>query len=189
MGDKDRRLKAKGPKILDESEKGDEFEIVPMQESDLDQVLMIETSSFSSPWTEEMFRHEFLRTSISRCFVAKPKKAEGNVPVQEGEVLGYVCFWIIGDEMQVANLAVHPSWRRRGIGRALLRCALDLGSSHEAKMAVLEVRASNVGAQRLYRNLGFQVVGTRKGYYQSPAEDALVMARDIARRSSRSKIS
>ena len=181
MGDKDRRLKEKGIKSLYESDGGEEFEIMPMKESDLEEVLMIEASSFSSPWTEEMFLNELLRASISCCFVAKPKAGTSDTTGHEEKVLGYICFWIIGDEMQIANLAIHSSWRRKGIGRGLLSYALEFGTLRRARVVVLEVRPSNVGAQHLYRSFGFQVVGVRKGYYQSPPEDALVMARDLGR--------
>lgn len=156
------------------------IEIVPMKESDLEEVLMIEASSFSSPWTEEMFLHELLRASISWCFVAKSRAGKSNTAGLEEKVLGYICFWIIGDEMQIANLAIHPSWRRKGVGRGLLSYALEFGHLRRARVVVLEVRASNVGAQHLYRSFGFQVVAMRKGYYQSPPEDALVMALDMA---------
>jgi [ribosomal protein S18]-alanine N-acetyltransferase len=189
VGDKDRRLKEEGIKSFDESGRGEEFQIVPMEEPDLEEVLTIEASSFSSPWTKEMFLNEFVRAPISWCFVAKPQAGQSNTAGHEEKVLGYICFWIIGDEMQIANIAVHPSWRRRGIGRDLLSYALNFGHSRGVRVVVLEVRFSNVGAQRLYRSLGFQVVGTRRGYYQLPPEDALVMARDLAKGGSWPKIS
>ena len=189
MGDKDRRLKEKGIKSLEESDRGEEFKIIPMEESDLEEVLIIEASSFSSPWTKEMFLNEFMRAPISWCFIAKPPAGESNTAGHEKKVLGYICFWIIGDEMQIANVAVHSSWRRRGIGRDLLSFALKFAHSRGVRLVVLEVRFSNVGAQRLYRSLGFQAIGTRRGYYQLPPEDALVMARDLARGGSWPKIS
>ncbi|MDH7499395.1 MAG: ribosomal protein S18-alanine N-acetyltransferase, partial [candidate division NC10 bacterium] len=96
-------------------------------------------------------------------------------------VVGYVCLWVVRGEMQIANLAVHPSWRRKGIGRALLSYALGLGRRRQAKKVFLEVRVSNVAAQGLYRSFGFEVVGLRKGYYRLPPEDALIMALDISR--------
>ena len=174
---------------MDESDESKSFEVMPMREDDLDQVLLIEASSFSSPWTEEMFRYELLKSAFSWCLVAKPKEEKEKSGIHSGSVLGYICLWVIGDEMQIANVAVHPSWRRKGIGKALLSHALKLGNSHGAKMAVLEVRVSNTGAQRLYRSFGFQVAGIRKGYYQFPPEDALVMVFSFAGRSSRPKMS
>lgn len=189
MGDKDRRLKEKGIRNLGESNGDEEFEIIPMKESDLEEVLMIEASSFSFPWTKDMFLNEFLKSPISWCLVGKSQAGKSNTAGHEEKVLGYICLWIIGDEMQIANVAVHPSWRRRGIGRGLLSYALKFGHSRRVRVVVLEVRFSNVGAQRLYRSLGFQAAGTRRGYYQSPPEDALVMARDLARGGSWPKIS
>lgn len=155
------------------------IEIVPMKESDLEQVLVIEAASFSCPWTAEMFRRELSETSISSCFVAKERESRTDTPHRA--VLGYICVWIMGGEMQIANLAVHPCWRRRRIGRTLLSYALRFGSQREARSAFLEVRGSNVAAQRLYGSFGFQVVGLRKGYYHFPPEDALLMALDMER--------
>ncbi len=182
-------MKENGIKSLEEYDREKGFKIIPMEESDLEEVLIIEASSFSSPWTREMFLHEFLRAPISWCFVAKSLGGERNTADHGKKVLGYMCFWIIGDEMQIANVAVDPSWRRKGIGRGLLRFALEFAQSRGVRLVVLEVRSSNVGAQHLYRSLGFRVVGTRKGYYQLPPEDALVMARDLARGGSWPKIS
>jgi [ribosomal protein S18]-alanine N-acetyltransferase len=170
-------------------EGGEEFEIVPMQEPDLEQVLLIEVSSFSSPWTEDMFRHEFERSRVSWCFVAKAGGGNKDRAGTGRNVLGYICLWIIGDEMQIANVAVHPSWRRKGVGKTLLGHALQFGRSHGARVAVLEVRVSNGGAQRLYRSFGFGVAGMRRGYYQFPPEDAIVMILSLVRGSSWPKIS
>ena len=156
-----------------------EVRIAPMRERDLEEILSIEGASFSCPWTREMFRHE-LAASVSWCFVAKERQGEHAYP--DAGILGYICCWMIKGEMQISNLAVHPTWRRRGIGGALLGFALRFGRRRGAKEVFLEVRASNTVAQRLYQGLGFKVVGRRKGYYQFPPEDALIMALDLAGR-------
>lgn len=179
MGHKDRRLR---PGRRDSGEGWEGVEILPMQESDLKEVLGIEASSFSCPWTAEMFRQEFLTTPISSCFVAKVRRRGSDAPVRDPGALGYICCWVVWDEMQVANLAVHPGWRRKGIGRLLMQNALQSGSQREVRKVFLEVRASNSAAQDLYRGLGFQVVGIRKGYYQFPPEDAYVMALEMPRK-------
>ena len=150
-----------------------------MRRADLEEVLSIEGASFSCPWTREMFIHE-LAGPVSRCFVAK--EGQGKHVDDPPGILGYICYWMVKDEMQIANLAVHPTWRRRGVGRALLDFSLRFGEGRGAKEVYLEVRASNTVAQRLYQGLGFKVVGRRKGYYQFPAEDALIMALVLAGR-------
>jgi ribosomal-protein-alanine N-acetyltransferase len=84
-----------------------------------------------------------------------------------------------GDEAEVLDVAVDPVARGRGIGRALLADALRGLGKGGARRAYLEVRESNTVALRLYESLGFRRVGRRRGYYRQPAEDALVLARDV----------
>jgi ribosomal-protein-alanine N-acetyltransferase len=91
---------------------------------------------------------------------------------------GYICVWVVGEELHVNNLAVDPRWRRRGIAGALLEAALDHGRLQGARRAFLEVRASNMAAQGLYRRYGFEAAGVRKRYYDHPTEDAVIMKRE-----------
>ena len=93
-------------------------------------------------------------------------------PAEQGRSL---CFWEIGHEIHVTNLAVHPEWRRRGVARRLLATALAEGVVRGVILAFLEVRPSNTRALALYESLGFQVIGRRNGYYFDTGEDALVM--------------
>jgi ribosomal-protein-alanine N-acetyltransferase len=87
---------------------------------------------------------------------------------------------IAGDEGEIADLAVAPSARRRGVGGALLdRVVRDAAASGVGAL-YLEVRESNAGAIALYRSRGFGAVGRRRGYYRHPSEDALVLRREIA---------
>jgi len=178
VGDKDQRLKTEAIDLRGPQREA-RIEVAPMRESDLEEVLRIESSSFSCPWTAEMFRHELSETSVSFCFVAKERP--GRAGGRPRAVLGYICIWVVGDEMQIANLAVHPSWRRKGIGSTLLNYAIRFGSRCQARRIFLEVRPSNLAAQSLYGSFGFQAIGFRKGYYQFPSEDALVMSLDIPR--------
>ena len=80
--------------------------------------------------------------------------------------------------MHINNLALRPQFRAQGIGTALLRHALAEARGLGARRATLEVRASNDAARRLYGRLGFYVAGTRRNYYTSPVEDALILWRD-----------
>jgi ribosomal-protein-alanine N-acetyltransferase len=91
------------------------------------------------------------------------------------ELVGYICFWAVFEELRVMNLTVGPSWRRRGIGRELVHRALAWGHEHGARRALLEVRASNSRAIHLYEQAGFRVVGKRERYYMNPIEDAILM--------------
>jgi [ribosomal protein S18]-alanine N-acetyltransferase len=89
--------------------------------------------------------------------------------------VGYHCAWVVFDELHLQNLAVHPDWRRKGIGSLLVRHALELGRGKKTRTAILEVRRSNEEALGLYRKFGFEVVGVRRNYYPEEGEDALVM--------------
>ncbi len=147
--------------------------IEPMRREDLPEVLAIEVASFPHPWTGEMFEIELARRDISQVLVARLADAGTPPPVA-----GYVCVWVVGGEVHINNVAVDGRWWRRGIATALLDAALDHGRVHGAQRAFLEVRASNLGAQALYQQFGFQPAGVRKRYYEHPVEDAVIMRRD-----------
>jgi len=100
---------------------------------------------------------------------------------------GFLLLRIVADEAEVLTLAVDPSARRRGIGRALVGQAVDLAQSAGVSSMYLEVARNNSAAQQLYQSAGFREAGARKGYYRSLAGaqvDALVLRLDI--RSTRS---
>jgi [ribosomal protein S18]-alanine N-acetyltransferase len=145
------------------------FEIVPMTLDDIPAAMEIERSSHVQPWNETSFAEE-LQRSPSRVYVACRETA-----ACRRQLLGYVCFWLVADEVQIFNLTVAIANRRCGIGRALLRQALIDGRQHQARVAVLEVRRSNTAARQLYASLGFQAVGERKDYYGGLREPAVLM--------------
>jgi ribosomal-protein-alanine N-acetyltransferase len=149
------------------------LEIQPMRREDLPEVLTIEVASFPLPWTKEMFENELARRDLSEALVARLPDAGTPPPI-----VGYICGWVVGEELHINNIAVNPRWRRRGFAAALLTAALDRGRMRGARCAFLEVRASNVGAQALYRRYGFEPAGIRRGYYSHPVEDAVIMRRD-----------
>ena len=146
--------------------------IEPMRREDVSEVLAIEVASFSLPWTEEMFAAELGPGTLAGMLVARVPAAGTPPPV-----VGYICVWLVSDELHINNLAVHPRWRKRGIARALLQAALRHGREGGAHTAFLEVRVSNVAAQALYRQFDFEPVGVRPRYYTHPLEDALIMRR------------
>lgn len=96
---------------------------------------------------------------------------------EEEKVIGYVVCWLIEDEAQIANLAVHPDYRRKGVAEAVMHNVLERLKADGAAFVILEVRPSNRAAAALYEKLGFSVLGTRKGYYRNPDEDAVLMGR------------
>ena len=135
----------------------------PLAEADLPAVLMIEESSFSSPWTRAGFVHE-LQNPHSYSTIAE----------RAGEVLGYLCSWHVADEVQILNIAVQTNSRRQGVAERLLRHVLEAGQRRGAQSANLEVRRGNLPARQLYEKFGFREVAVRRGYY-ADGEDALLM--------------
>ncbi len=140
-----------------------------IKEEDIDAVLKIERSSFSTPWSREMFFCELTDHPFSYLYVAKNNK---------GRILGYICYWLVFDEMNILNLAVDEEFRQKGLGSALLKFVLEDGADRGAQTVHLEVRHSNRAAIELYEKFGFRQAAVRKNYYENPEEDALLMALD-----------
>ncbi|MDE3156776.1 MAG: ribosomal protein S18-alanine N-acetyltransferase [Acidobacteriota bacterium] len=139
------------------------------QARDLDAVLAIEQASFTNPWTREMYLSEFAHSRVSHFYVVRD---------DEGEVAGFCSIWLVVDELHINNVAIRPESRGRGWGAALVTHVLREGARLGARRATLEVRRSNEAARRLYRRLGFELVGTRRNYYTHPVEDALILWRE-----------
>lgn len=136
-----------------------------MRPEDLDQVLAIERASFTMPWSRGAFLYEMQQNRVARCWVMR----------ERGDVVAYLCVWEIADELHITNVAVRPDFRRRGIARELLGTAIADARARGFRVVALEVRPSNVEARALYRSLGFEVIGRRRGYYYDTGEDALLM--------------
>ena len=100
---------------------------------------------------------------------------------QDEKVCGFIIYTQILDEGAIHNIAVSPACQRRGLARALLAQVLDIFTRDGANRALLEVRASNTAAQRLYGSFGFERNGVRKNYYPSHGarEDALLMSKPL----------
>ncbi|MCA1988655.1 MAG: ribosomal protein S18-alanine N-acetyltransferase [Desulfarculus sp.] len=149
-----------GPRLL----------LAPLRPAHLDQVLAIERLSFPHPWARHLFEAE-LRYPQALCL-----GAFGHL---DQRLWGYAILWIVVDEAQIQNLAVHPDQRGRGVARRMLASALAEARRRGASWASLEVRPSNLPARRLYAGLGFQEVGRRPGYYQPEGEDALLLNAEL----------
>ena len=138
-----------------------------MRPADVREVAAIESASFRSPWPARAFTEELKHPEIARCLVARREPG--------GAVIGYICSWIVADELMINNLAVAPEARRAGVGRGLLLRAMRDAVAEGCATAWLEVRPSNAGAIRMYQSHGFVTVRRRRGYYTDTREDALVM--------------
>jgi len=135
---------------------------------DIENVIAIERASFQFPWSTRFFLDE-LQVDCARSILAEV----------EGRIVGYVLFWFLPEEVDIHNIAVHPDFRRQGIGRLLLEQVVDAARRQERLRVTLDVRFSNAPAQNLYRSFGFVIRGLRKGYYSDNGEDALVMALEL----------
>ena len=135
-----------------------------MRESHLDAIMEVEHESFTIPWSRKMLSDELAN-----------KSAYYLAAVADGKAVGYAGMWLVCDEGHITNIAVHPAYRRQGAGRMLLAALLAEGERRDLALLTLEVRKSNAPAISLYRSLGFEPVGVRKGYYADTQEDAVLM--------------
>jgi ribosomal-protein-alanine N-acetyltransferase len=142
----------------------------PMRPEDLEAVLLIEDQSFTTPWSDALFRSE-MKNPSSHLFVARPE-GEGDT------ILGHIGYRVVVDEMHIVIVAVDPAWRRHGIATQMLDQAMAHARRASCTRATLEVRVSNTSAQQLYYGRGFAPVGTRPRYYMRPTEDAFILWRD-----------
>ncbi len=142
----------------------------PVRDDDIEAIVQIEGRSFTDPWSTHGFRQLVDNTRV-HFLCAREGVA--------GPVLGYVVAWFAADEGEIANLAVIPEARGRGIGGLLLERAFTEAKRRGATAIYLEVRDSNRTARQLYESRGFQAVGRRKAYYRRPVEDAIILRRAV----------
>ena len=143
------------------------IEFRTLQLRDLSAIEEIERSAYPTPWSRSMFAGELAKPS-SICLGA----FDGEQLIAYLIVSRYVDAW------HIMNVAVSPTYRRQGIGSALLAELFELTAHDERRGFTLEVRVSNSDAIRLYERLGFQGRGIRRGYYTDNREDALIMWKD-----------
>lgn len=138
------------------------------QERDLDRLAEVEASSFAQPWRRRTFESLLGRPSVDIV-----------VAESDGRVDGYAVVRSTVGESELANLAVSPARRGAGLGRALLREAVEAARSRGATWIFLAVRTSNADAAKLYRRFGFQEIGAQASYYSDPVEDARLFAMEL----------
>ena len=140
-----------------------------MTENDLEQVLRIEAESFpESPWPEKEFLYELHENPFSVLMVYE----------KDGKILGYIDWWIMYDQAQIANIAVSNEARRKGIGQKLMDACIHDSIGQGCEFLSLEVRVSNTPAYTLYEKNGFIRAALRKQYYEN-GEDAYLMVKPI----------
>lgn len=141
--------------------------------ADVDAVQEVERASFAAPWPANAFRHELEQNRNARYLVAR----------RGGRIVGYCGLWNAVGEAHITTFAVRPDARREHVGERLLlrlfEIARELAKGAEGRMALtLEVRVSNLPAQRLYEKFGFRRAGVRRRYYSDNNEDAVIMWTD-----------
>ena len=173
---------------------GSPYRVRPMELEDVPTVMHIDRLSFSTPWPSSAYRYELLRNPSAHYYIVEraasgeeesepPEEAGlgqrllrlvGRGPIHPG-IIGFAGVWLVSREAHISTLAVHPDYRRRGVGGLLLLDMIRQSRALNATMMTLEVRLSNTIAQDLYRRCGFRVVRRRRHYYSDDREDALVM--------------
>jgi [ribosomal protein S18]-alanine N-acetyltransferase len=178
-----------------------------MTMSDVPRVIEIERLAYPSTWPPSAYRKELQENRWAHYIVLRDKKIAEEymtLPVQEPErqhrffpltllpgrastavpapnlasIVGFAGLWLMVDEAHITTIAMHPDYRRRGLGEYMLAGLIDIAYTIGAKWVTLEVRVSNYAAQNLYRKYGFREAGLRHRYYSDNQEDALIMWTD-----------
>lgn len=142
--------------------------ILPMTEAHVSQIAALEAACFSLPWDESSIRRE-LENRLSLWLAA----------VEGDRVLAYVGSQTVFEDADILNVCTAPEARRKGVAEALMRELEIRLPLRGAEKITLEVRASNAPAIALYEKLGYQQIGLRKGYYEKPREDAIIMQKQL----------
>lgn len=141
-----------------------DIRICRLRRDDIPAVSTIERENYSLPWTQKSFldaldRDYYLFLKAEVC----------------GVLAGYCGYQRSFEIADITNVTVQAHFRRKGIARKMLQALMDEGRMQGVERFTLEVRRSNVQAIALYHSLGFHEEGVRKGYYESPREDALIL--------------
>jgi ribosomal-protein-alanine N-acetyltransferase len=179
---------------------GTYYVIRPMEYEDIPQVAQIDREAFPGEWvfrSQSGYKQDLANPSVRYIVACKEK----HVPESEGQVMqkvpwfrrlfsygrhlntsedivGFSGFWMMVGEAHIIAIGVRNGYRQLGIGEGLLIATIELAQILNANVVTLEVRASNMIAQELYRKYGFQVTGRRLRYYSSDGEDAIIMSTD-----------
>ncbi|MBX9676606.1 MAG: ribosomal-protein-alanine N-acetyltransferase [Methylotenera sp.] len=141
------------------------YQLRPMQMTDLDAVMAIEPTIYTHPWTRGNFSDSLNSGYSAWVFVTNQK------------IIGYALLMMVLDEAHLLNLSVAKDQQKQGLGRYLLEHMLQIAKNHKAANMFLEVRPSNISAIALYENMGFCEMAVRRGYYpaHNGREDAVLM--------------
>ena len=144
--------------------------IIPVQLHHLSDIISIENSAFNKPWTRNQIKDE-IQSNLD---------SENWVYIMNELVAGYFFGWILHDEFHFNNIAVHPEYIRRSIGKELIQHIISRVIYFDVKVILLEVSAKNIPAQKCYQSLDFTQMGIRKDYY-SKGHDAILYNLDLTK--------
>lgn len=195
------------------------YSIRPMYKEDLIQVTEIDREAFPTQWPPPNYRQElqnklahyivvsddtktfaepevkpknglsWLASRIKRWLNLNRSPDNDSSPAKKQYIIGFAGIWVLADEAHITNIAVRQPYQRQGIGELLLISTIDLAKEMKASIITLEVRASNLIAQNLYKKYGFTQVGIRRGYYLDNREDGVLMStEDITSASFQSRL-
>ena len=148
--------------------------IVPMAAEHLNEVAALELACFSRPWSRQMLAEELDNQCAAFLVALEP---------ETDKVIGYAGLLVAADEGYITNVAVFPTYRRRGVAGKLLDVFLRFARANHLAFLTLEVRPSNAAAIALYTRFGFREAGRRRNYYDLPREDALILTRTFGEES------
>ncbi len=161
------------------------FLLRKMRLEDIPQVVEIDRASFTLPWSARTYSFEISNQDTSHMEATHLTPSIRNgwrgmiyrlfSPKGSAIIVGYGGCWLITGEAHISTIATHPDFRGRGLGELLLAGMLQRAINLGGEYSVLEVRESNLTAQKLYEKYEYKVVGRRKGYYRDDNEDALLM--------------
>ncbi|MGY6214499.1 ribosomal protein S18-alanine N-acetyltransferase [Methylolobus aquaticus] len=154
------------PSLIEQAE----LRFRPMRRADVSVVSAIEEAAYEFPWEPLAFRD--CLTVGYNCWIAE----------KAGEIMGYGIVSVGAGESHVLNVCVAPHAQGQGVGRRILEKLMEVARGYRAETIMLEVRPTNRVALRLYRNMGFNEIGTRRDYYpaRDGREDALVLSRSLS---------
>ena len=144
----------------------EEFLVRQMKTEDLETVHSLEEMLFSNPWTLEQYRYELDENPISNSYVIEVNSV----------ICGFIVFWVTFNSSTICKIGVIEPLKRKGLGSILLETMIDDMVSNEVETITLEVRVTNQVAINFYAKHGFQVVTTKKNYYED-GTDAFYMVK------------
>ena len=133
-----------------------------MTYNDIASVADVDRAAFSDAWKDDSFADE-LKKDYSHYFVAET----------DGEIMGYAGIWCIYETAELIRIATSPNHQKKGVAKELMQAILECAKNCGCERMMLEVRKSNIPAQKLYKKFGFNEISIRKGYYSG--EDAVIM--------------